>query len=292
MKKLFAILFLSAAAVTFTACGGGDKAAGGEGGKEDSGDKVTLRFKPAAGTKKTVDMQMNMSYMGIDMDMGMWATMTAKNLRENGDVEVETEYTRITVKMNVMGQNVDYDSDRDKDVSGDPMMAAYGMMAQMLNKPVGMVMNDKGGVVEAPDMTALLGDSLAAMADGGEKNTDQMGQMFDNMFAPFPENEVKTGDSWDKEAEIKSANGPMKVKAKYTVDKITENEVVLKVSGDLSGDMVAEGNSVSMSGTMDGSMTIDRKEGWTSSVDMTQDISMSLMGQNVNMKLGIKMTIK
>lgn len=291
MKKLFTILFLSAAVVTFTACGG-DKAAEGEGGKEESGDKVSLRFKPKKGDSKSVEMKMTMSYMGIDMNMGMFADMNVLDVKENGDVDMESIYKRITVNMNMMGQNIDYDSDRDKDVSGDPMMAAYATMASMLNKPVKMVMNDQGGIVEAPDMNALLSDSLTGMSGDGGKNTDQMGQMFDNMFAPFPEGEVKSGDSWDKEAEIKSANGPMNIKAKYTVDKITADEVTLTVDGDITGDMEGGGQSIQMSGKMSGTMVIDRKEGWTSSVKMLQDISMTMMGQNVNMKINLDLTIK
>ena len=191
-----------------------------------------------------------------------------------------------------MGQTMEYDSEINKDVSGDPIMQAYGAMASMLNKPVTMVMNDKGGVVKAPDMSALLSDSLMAMSGDGSKNSDQMGQMFDNMFAPFPDGEVKLGDEWDKEAEIKSANGPMSVKAKYKVENITDKEVALTVDGDLKGDIESAGQSVQMSGKLTGTMLIDRKEGWTNNVNLLQDISMTLMGQNVNMKINIEINIK
>jgi len=290
MKKLFAILFLSAAAVTFTACGGNTAAESG--GKEESGDKVMLRFKPAKGDKKSVEMKMNMDYMGITMEMGMYADMNVLDVKDNGNIDMESVYKRITVKMNMMGQNIEYDSESDKDVSGDPMMQAYSAMATMLNKPITMVMNDQGGVVEAPDMSALLSDSLMAMSGEGGKNSDQMGQMFDNMFAPFPEKEVAIGDSWDKEAEIKSANGPMRVKAKYKVENISDKEVTLSVEGDLNGDMEGGGQSVKMSGKMSGNMIIDREQGWTNSVNMLQDISMTVMGQNVNMKINLELTIK
>lgn len=277
MKKLFSILFLAGSLAAMQSCGNGESAA------EGSSEKVLLRLQPQKGDKKVLTFTVSSKAQGMPMEtnISMTTEMTASNVAENGDVEMETKYTHVSMKMNAMGREMGYDSAKDSIDMNNPESMAYLGLASLVNKSLTMTMDKYGKVVKAPDMNSLYPDSLKALL--GSDNS-QANQMFDNMFSIYPEQEVGVGDSWDRETEMNVSSGPMKMKAKYTIEAIEKDQVVIKMEGDISGDMKdAMGGSMKMTGTMSGKMYIDRKSGWTNKADLTQDLDMKTMGMSMKM---------
>ncbi|MBX7095205.1 MAG: hypothetical protein K1X56_10805 [Flavobacteriales bacterium] len=277
MKKLFSILFLAGSLAAMQSCGNG------EGAAEGSSEKVLLRLQPQKGDKKVLTFTVSSKAQGMPMEtnISMTTEMTASNVAENGDVEMETKYTHVSMKMNAMGREMGYDSAKDSIDMNNPESMAYLGLASLVNKSLTMTMDKYGKVVKAPDMNSLYPDSLKALL--GSDNS-QANQMFDNMFSIYPEQEVGVGDSWDRETEMNVSSGPMKMKAKYTIEAIEKDQVVIKMEGDISGDMKdAMGGSMKMTGTMSGKMYIDRKSGWTNKADLTQDLDMKTMGMSMKM---------
>lgn len=277
MKKIFTLLFIAGALLAVQSCGGGDAAG------ESSSEKVLLRLQPEVGAKKTLvmDLTSKISGMAMETKMGMTTEMTIKNVAQNGDVEMETVYTHVMMKINAMGQSMGYDSATDSINPEDPTSVAYIGLASMLNKPISMTMDKLGKVTKAPDLDALLPDSIKALT--GQTSNAQAGQMFENMFSVFPDAEVGEGESWERETEMNTDKGPMKLKAKYTVSKIEKETVTLTMDGTLEGNVADQmGGNIKMTGTMKGTLLIDRKTGWTNKVDLTQDLVMNTMGMKMN----------
>ncbi len=282
MKKILSAALVSAG-LLFASCSGGG-----------SGEKVLLRLTPEAGTarKMTVSISMDMSsMMGMKTDMVTESEIEIKSVAENGDFEMESTYSRIKMDISSSMMNMSYDSDKDADLDPfDPMAEAYENFNAMLNKPLVFVMNNRGKVVKAPDLNTLLTEEAQNEA-AARGQSDQMGQMLDNMFAIFPEEEVKEGDSWEREMDTKSGEIPMSVKVKYTVDKIQADKVILSCAGDISGSGNTQGMSMKLTGTMKGTMELDRKTGWTEKAEITQELEMN-MGMKVKMTNKIQITSK
>lgn len=289
MKNIISVLFVAGSLFALQSCGGSDAASG----DSASSEKVLLRFQPATGTKKTLVMDMSSKITGMAMEtkMSMTTEMTVKYVSAEGDVEMETIYTHAMMNINAMGQSMGYDSKTDQIDPNDPTSVAYIGLASMLNKPINMVMNKLGKVVKAPDLDALYPDSLRALTGG--KSNAQANQMFENMFSVFPDAEVGVGESWEREMEMSADQGPMKMKMKYTVAKIEAESVTLDMDGTINGSSDDQmGGTVSMSGSVKGSLEVDRKSGWTNKVNMEQSLDMNTMGMKMSAVNTITITSK
>ena len=254
-------------------------------------EKVSLRFKPEVGVTKNVHMSVNVEMAGMmgagsGVKMEMDAKMTPQNIRDNGDVELEVKYDRIMMSMNMMGQNLSFDSSKDILDVNDPKSAAFIPLNAILNQSLSFVMNDKAKIVESPDLNSFIPDSLKAKL-GEQANNSDAERMMENMFAIFPEEEVYVGYSWDAATKISTAQGPIDMNVKYTVKEITADLVTLDLTGTLNGEVPSMGMTVKMTGTNAGTLIIDRATGNTVSSQIVQDIDTKVMG----MSMGVKNTI-
>jgi hypothetical protein len=261
----------------------------------NKGEKILLRFKPVVGEtqnlymKMSVDMGKMMGVSAGEMKMEMDATMMAKNIDANGNVEMEMEYKRVLMSLSSIAQNFSYDSEKDVIDMADPTSLAFLPMYSMLNKKVSFTMDQRAKMVSPPDMTALMSDSLMTLL--GDKAKDlESNKMMENMFAIFPEEEVYVGYSWDAESKVTLSQGPMAVKYNYTVKSISADDVVLDVTGTLDGEVNQQGISAKMKGTITGTITFNRATGMTKASELVQDISMTMMGMNVDVKNTISIT--
>jgi hypothetical protein len=256
-----------------------------EGG--DSGPKIKLKFNPASPSKKTILMKMDLSSEQLNMVMEMDAEMNVKSKTKEGNFIVSSTYKRVAMDMDVMGQNVQFDTDKESISSQEEVNELKNKMKYLLNTPVEMVLNQQAGIEKAPDFTEIVNK----MNLPGQ-SPEQFNQMFDNLFAIYPNQEISVGDAWYKTIKTSTNAGPLKIKAKYLVKSITTSEINLALSGDLTGDLMEAGQNVQVSGEMQGFIIVDAKDGWTKKVEIIQDMNLSNGGQDMKMTQKIDIDIK
>jgi len=285
MKQCKWLAFTVVAAFIITACSGGKSAS----------DQVELRLRPEQGKTYAVAMEVNSESKVMGMNtktvMNMEISMTADEVSDE-EVIMSSTYDRMAMNMETPMGNMKYDSD-------DPE-GASGMMGDML-KPVfdklleanlKITFNELGEVVSSSGMEGLF-EGMAGMESMGDQMNaaDQMGAA----TAVFPEEAVGVGDSWEKEI-VNTTSAPMVMKAVYTVEDITADEVILKVTGDIStyegedaGAAAAQIEEVT--GDFTGDLVVDRASGWTKSANLTQNMQMKMTQQGMPLTVDAVNTI-
>jgi hypothetical protein len=218
-----------------------------------------LRLNYNKGDKYTMNMKMSQD-MGAVMSMDMTMKMSQEIKSVTGDEYVsEMKIGKITMDMSQGGMNMSYDSsksDAELDQMGQMMK---GQMEPMLKA----VITAKGN---------NLGEVISTTVEPNTPGTSDLANQSSNVV--YPKNKVKVGDTWDY---TKSDKG-MTMTFKYTVKSITSKNVVLAITGDVGG---------AASGTISGSMNIDRKSG----VPTKSNINMDMDVQGQAMKTAMEMTM-
>ena len=101
-------------------------------------------------------------------------------------------------------------------------------------------------------------------------SSDAMAQGLKNIFVTFPETPVGPGDSWSNDPIRLPGAVPMKIGSTYSVESISNGEVVLNVDSTLSLQADAAPIQIgpismsykSLSGKQSGTITIDQNTGW------------------------------
>lgn len=285
MKNIKWLALTVVAAFMIAACSGGKSAS----------DKVELRLRPEQGKTYTVAMEVNSESkvmgMGTKTVMNMEMRMTADEVTEEQTI-MSTTYDRMAMNMETPMGNMKYDSD-------DPE-GASGMMGDML-KPVfdklleanlKITFNELGEVVSSSGMEGLF-EGMAGMESMGDQMNaaDQMGAA----SAVFADKPVGEGDSWEKDI-VNTTNAPMVMKATYTVEEISADEVTLKLTGDITtyegedaGAAAAQINEVT--GDFSGNLVVERATGWTKSANLTQNMQMKMTQQGMPLTVDAVNTI-
>ena len=253
----------------------------------DSNDDkgILLRLSPETGTVLESIVEMDISMKGaMDMSttMDIEFKMEVDDVDKEGIISLTYEYTRIKMNMEMKGQKIDYDSD-DTNPSDRVSQQMSKAMAGMMNTPFSMKMNGRSKIVEAPDFSEIFRDN-PMMA----RQADQIKQAMDNMFAIYPEETIKSGDSWKRNTNIGNAQMPMTLDATYTVKDILDNLIVLELDGILND----EGGMADIEGTFNGTIDIDRATGFPIKCDLKQKISMSMQGQEMDMIMDMTIDAK
>ena len=267
--------------VTIASCGGEEK----KETESTNNEGILLRLTPQEGSvmESVVDMDITMNGdVGMSTSLAMEFNMKVDNVDAEGVITVTSEYTQMKMNMDMMGQVIRYNSD---DINPtDPVSQKMAeAMGGIINTPFDMKMNDLSEIVEAPDFSKMIGNDpmMAGQAD-------QMKQTFDNMFAIYPERAVNLGESWDRTTVSGNSQMPMTLNATYTLKEILDEKVILTIGGSVERD----GGRADVKGTFTGALDIDRATGLPIKSFMTQRISMSVQGMEVEMIMEMIMDTK
>ena len=282
MKKHFMLLVVAGLiSVTIASCGGEEK----KETESTNNEGILLRLTPQEGSvmESVVDMDITMNGdVGMSTSLAMEFNMKVDNVDAEGVITVTSEYTQMKMNMDMMGQVIRYNSD---DINPtDPVSQKMAeAMGGIINTPFDMKMNDLSEIVEAPDFSKMIGNNpmMAGQAD-------QMKQTFDNMFAIYPERPVNLGESWDRTTVSGNSQMPMTLNATYTLKEILDEKVILTIGGSVESD----GGIADVKGTFTGALDIDRATGFPIKSFMTQRISMSVQGMEVEMIMEMIMDTK
>lgn len=243
MKKLILLLFVVSANISLAQ------------------EAVLLRLNYEKGAAYDISMTVSQE-MGTVMSMGMGITMNMKITDVGEDTyNSEMKFTKMTMDMLQGGNAMSFDStkgDEDLDEAGKQMKTQMQPMLEALMYAKG---NNLGEILEIKIEPNVMG-----MEDIAKQSSSVV----------YPKEAVKVGDSWTMTKEEKG----MKMDFVYTVKSITENSVILDLSGEISGMAL---------GKITGDMQIDRASGIP--LDSNINMLMNLSGQEMTTKVTMK-TIK
>lgn len=214
-------------------------------------DAVVLRLNYEEGATYNVSMKMSQE-MGTMMSMGMTIDMNIKVT----DVQEETydsemKFTKMTMDMLQAGNAISYDSsksDEELDEGGKMMKT---QMSPMLEAVIYAKGNNLGEIIEAKVEPNVMG-----MEDIAQQSSNVV----------YPLEAIKVGSSWTNSKDEKG----MKMDFIYTVKSISDDKVVLDLSGEVSGMAI---------GVITGTMDIEKSSGIP--VNSLIDMNLSVSGQDM-----------
>lgn len=228
-------------------------------------DAVTLRLKPEQGKTYTVTSKANamtmMEVQGQTMNMNQVyetkQSFTAKEVNDQQSV-IESQIDAMKITISQMGMKLEYDSEHPEKTS--PMLADQASaLSESLKKPVTITYDALGNQV---------GDSI-----------DAFSSQLKDIILQLPEKPLSVGDKWTSKKTQNVSNTDINVNMEYTVTSISKKSIDLEFTGNVE--------STEMSGTYNGTASLDPKTGMVMSGTTKSNVSMTMNEQG----LSIPMTI-
>ena len=271
----FSTLALLLFVLVVSAC----KTSGGLSTKE-----ALLRYQPVKGDQFAMVMKMNMMMEGpqsMSMTMGMDNDLEVKSIEKDNSFMLDNMVKKIGMSMKNPMMNMDYDSANPN--LDDPTTAEmHKTLGIMVDKSMVSKMSNRGELLEAPNYDEIFGENPELAGQ-----VDQMNQSLESAFITYPENPVKVGDSWNATTEIKG-QAPMTQDFTYTVKEITPTNVTLGINGTIK---LSPEAMMSGSGDFNGTMVINRMDGFIRSSNIKQNLNMSVMGMDMKTVTDVNLTM-
>lgn len=222
-------------------------------------DMITLRLKPQQGKTYTINskssMMMTMKVQGQSMtqsqNMETRQTFTVQSVNDLQSVMV-TEIEAIKMSASQMGMTFEYDSEHPEKTS--PMLAGQSKeFEKTLKKPVTLTYDALGHLV-------------------GDSATLEMNQL-GSAIPQLPEQELGVGSKWNFNKTQNVSGTIMNMNMEYTVTEISKKSVEVAVNGTTE--------SSEITGTYNGTVSIDPKTGLVTSSNIKQNLSMTVNEQGM-----------
>jgi hypothetical protein len=229
-------------------------------------DGVTLRLKPQQGKTCTVTTKANMMIMmevqgqtmNMSQNMETRQTFTAKEVSDKQST-IETQIEAIKMTMSQMGMKFEYDSEHPEKTS--PMLANQTKeIEERLHKPTDITYDALG---------KLVSDSI-------DSPVSQLGVIIE-----LPETEITVGSSWTTTTSQETSGVGFSADITYTVKSISKKSIDLTYTGKVNG------NVADISGTYEGTASIDPQTGIMISNSQKQNLSMTMSEQGMSIPMTI-----
>jgi len=233
--------------------------------------------------------KMSMELMGQNIDNESSATNNVEVKEVNADGYVFANLIkRLTTKMNGMGQDISFDSDKKEDLDGQIGQALKGKIGTVQQIQV----DKKGKVMGTNDTTAK--DATGGMSDMMSMTGDvSKGQPYPYLIQ-LPGKNIKAGDTW---TDSSGTPATIKTVTTYTLKGVSADGALVSFTGTLvkSGTIQQNGMEIQMdmSGTTTGEATYEASTGLLKTSASSSDIkgTMGIMGQNAPLNATIKANI-
>jgi hypothetical protein len=231
-----------------------------------SKDGVTLRLKPQQGKTYTVTSKANMMMMmevqgqtmNMSQNMESRQIFTAKEVSDTQST-LETQIEAIKMTMSQMGMKFEYDSEHPEKTS--PMLAGQTKeIEEKLHKPIDITYDALG---------KLVGDSI-------DSSMNQLGVIIE-----LPETEITVGSSWTTTTSQETSGVEFSVDITYTVKAISKKSIDLTYTGKVNA------NVADISGTYEGTASIDPQTGIMTNNTQKQNISLTMNEQGMSLPMTI-----
>lgn len=227
---------------------------------------ITLRLKPQQGKTYTLSTKSNtmmmMDVQGQTMNqsqsMEFRQTFTPKNVTDKESM-IETQVEAMKMTISQMGMKLEYDSEHPE--KNSPMLAGQTKdIEAKLHQPTDITYDVLG---------KLVGDSIDA-------SMNQLGVIIE-----MPENEVAVGSTWTNTTSQEASGMEFSADITYTVKAISRKSIDLTYTGKVNG------NVADISGTYEGTASIDPQTGIMMSNSQKLNISMTISEQGMNIPMTI-----
>lgn len=228
-------------------------------------DGITLRLKPQQGKTYNVTSKANMmtmmevqgQTMNMSQNMETRQSFTATKVTD-AQSDIETQVEAIKMSISQMGMKFEYDSENPEKTS--PMLAGQTKeLEKTLKKPVNVTYDALG---------KLVGDSI-------KLENSQLG----NVIVEFPENELTVGSKWNNNKTQQISGNEIKINLEYTVTAISKKSVDVSFVGNIE--------STDVTGTYNGTASIDPQTGLTMNSTTKTNISMTVTEQGLSIPVTI-----
>ncbi|QQL44002.1 DUF6263 family protein [Sulfuriroseicoccus oceanibius] len=181
--------------------------------KYQSGKTYTM----LSSMRSNTSVPMGEQVMDQRMTMDMTTQMKVSDVDDSKNQQLETSFTRVAMRTEVMGTVIEFDSDVPDEAN--PMFAP---MLKMVNKPFTVVVDENHEVVEVTGLDEMLKDMGAMGTTVINKDTMNQVNGFD-VSGLLPGKPVKAGDTWDFEQAMPGgAMGQGTINGTYKLEGTTE----------------------------------------------------------------------
>jgi len=252
--------------------------------------KVMLRLNLQKGTtyemtmatNNLIDQEMMGQKMKMDQKMEMGFSYQVLDVLPNKNFQIEYSMLRMNLNMNINGQDVNMDSESTDE--SNPMNKA---LKDLVNIKIKLELTPKGSIenVEGMDQyeKKLAGNQQMAQSMQMFLNKDNFGSFVAQTFNYFPEEEVEIGTKWTSTFKLPSMMN-METTMNFEVASIEKENLLLNVTSDVNMEMPIEQNGMKidmkMTGTQNGTMSINPKDGWVRESNLIQKFDMNMKMKN------------
>lgn len=218
--------------------------------------KPGQKFKTENKVKSTSSMEMMGQQMDIKADVAVVRQLEIKEKKANAYTVIST-ITKMASTLDMMGQNMSYDSEKPADSAGE----MGKVLSERINKPSTLEMNDEGKITSVKKQDSAGADMggmssiMKSFGAGGDETA-----LTDDMFLLTPKN-LKPGYAWNDSI---IADG-QKTFRNYIVKSMDGKKAVVTISGKMNTDKKMENQGMEMNLVMEsnlsGEMTIDTTTG-------------------------------
>jgi Family of unknown function (DUF6263) len=262
------------------------------------GKAINLKFNLPKGAGYDYNMNMDMAVKGEAGGQPVNVTNTMnigyhfKAIDDSaGWKKLTSTVTRIALKVNAGGTNINFDTDQPVDTSDVISSSIAKALGALKGGEFGFTMNEKGDIGSVTGLDEMLqrmstGDDQNSM--GSAFNEESFKQNMQSAFGSYPDKPVKPGDSWSKTTTSINAGMPMNIESVYKLESVSGNIATVNVNSKISTSDTTSGNTT---GTMTGLMKYDIPTGLPIDGDLTMvlDMNINAAGQTVPMNMNIKM---
>lgn len=290
MKKILllpAIILMFVSFAALNSCTSSGKASGGK--------VLKFNLEKGKGYDYEIIWDMDTKVMGQEtkINVGGYYSMDVKE--DDGKVRtIDMEYKRLRMDMNVMGMNINIDSDNSSVAGSDSANMLGGMMnkifAGIMNKPFTMKVDQEGNVMEVTGFDKIVNAMVDSMNVGPEEKAQAQASMkdqfsdsyikdqFAQIFNIFPNKEIKVGDKWEKSYNT-SGRQAAKYSTVYTAKEIDGDYVTLVA--DTKIDSYEDGEA-KVTGKQTGNVIVDSRTGLVVNSEFDQDMEVTAGGMKIS----------
>lgn len=255
-------------------CSGGEKS---EGAKKDEKTKLEFSHKVGATYRSVYEFDVNNKSSGDKTKFKIELSNSIES-SDNEKTVMKVKYDKITLDATIKGINISLTAG-EEDTSGSEAGIVAASVFGFLNKEYKVTYDKNMNRINEE----LMSDDLSM----GESYKEGKVQS----FVYFPSAEIKVGDSWEHDIELKGSS-KMTAKTTYWVEAISEKEINLTLNGSITGKGESFGQEFTISGSLTGTLAVDRETGLPLLTEIQQNFTLSIMGNEVPMEYTIRQKLE
>ncbi|HEY5369094.1 MAG TPA: DUF6263 family protein [Hanamia sp.] len=219
----------------------------------------------------TSNTQIQGQSMQSNADISTVYNIEVKDKTDN-NINLSNTISNIKLNMTMMGQNINFDSDKKDDMNGN----IGSTLKDYINQPKDVIVDHSGRVIASKT------DTSSAAAIASQLNFDASGYGAELAFLALPKN-AKVGDTWSDDF---SGDTSIKKTTTYTIKDITANVATVSFTGTIASQKSIEQMGAQINtkttGKISGEEKVDTKTGVVQSNTSTTDASgtVTAMGQD------------